>query len=47
MTKSQIIAAIHEYQLDLAYAELEGSPNAIADCIDALERLYAMLAKLS
>jgi hypothetical protein len=47
MTKSQIIAAIHEYQIDLAYAEFEGSPNAIASCVDALERLCAMLAKLS
>jgi hypothetical protein len=47
MTKQQIISAIHEYQIDLAYAEFEGYPNAIADCIDTLERLHAMLAKLS
>jgi hypothetical protein len=47
MTKSQILDLIHEYQIDLAYAEAEGSPNAIASCIDALERLHAMLSKLS
>lgn len=47
MTKQQILAAIEEYQIDLAYAEFQGYPNTIADCIDALERLHAMLAKLS
>jgi len=47
MTKSQILAAIHEYQMDLAYAESEGSISGITSCIDALERLHAMLAKLS
>jgi len=47
MTKQQILSAIREYEMDLAYAQFEGYPNAISDCIDALTRLNAMLAKLS
>jgi len=47
MTKQQILSSIREYEMDLAYAEFEGYPNAIASCIDALERLHAMLVKLS
>jgi len=47
MTKQQILSAIREYEMDLAYAEFQGHPNTIGECIDALERLNAMLAKLS
>jgi hypothetical protein len=47
MTKPELLAEIAIWTEDLWEAEFNGWGNSAGECKAALERLYAMLAKLS
>lgn len=47
MTKTELLSAIAEWTEDLWEAESKGWGNSVAECKEALERLYALLSALS